>query len=113
MELTAAIKAIQYVESDTLVTLYTDAKYVETCIKFCRYWESKGWKGWDGKSIKNTDLLEELVDAMKTRKIAPHWVPGHSGNYYNEICNTIATTLTNEMMINQNPAHKPKHAVFI
>jgi ribonuclease HI len=49
-------------------------------------WEKKGWKK------KNVDLWKEMFELCKILKPSFFWVKGHSGNKYNELCDSLADT---------------------
>lgn len=107
MELTAVIRALEaaydlfstrQAGSDSSgaangserVVLSTDSQYVQKGISewICR-WEKNGWKTAAKKPVKNKDLWLRLKEI--SQKINPewHWVKGHSGNYYNEACDSL------------------------
>lgn len=77
MEITAVLVALSRVEQRAVVELYADSQYVLNTI--------------DGKysKNKNKDLWDKLDKVMKGKTIITHWVKGHSGNYYNELCDSL------------------------
>jgi len=93
MELTALIKALEFVSSSlpgSKATVHTDSQYVKLGITtWIRGWVRNGWKTADRKPVKNQDLwlsLKELND-----RLAPEyfWVRGHDGNPLNEECDKL------------------------
>ena len=44
-----------------------------------------------GKPVNNRDLWDELLLLAEQRNITWQWVKGHSGNYFNDLCDQIAT----------------------
>jgi ribonuclease HI len=94
MELTAVIKAIEYLDKlgipkDRWCTIVLDSDYVRFGILFwCKKWEANGWVKKDSygnsQEIKNLDLWKKLNDLNKSRKIYYEKVAGHSGDEGNE-----------------------------
>lgn len=93
MELTAVIRALQLLKEPCRVVLTTDSKYVcDSVSKGWVYsWQKKGWKKSDGKMALNVDLWSELLTLLKTHDVTFHWIKGHAGHKYNEICDKLAT----------------------
>lgn len=93
MELTAVIRALQLLKEPCRVALTTDSKYVcDSVSKGWVYsWQKKGWKKSDGKMALNVDLWSELLTLLKTHDVTFHWIKGHAGHKYNEICDKLAT----------------------
>ena len=87
MELTAAIKALEYLEKTPSkihgeTTILTDSSYVIHGItKWIYAWMKKQWKTTEGSEVANRDLWEALFKLVKARpqKITWKYVPGHSG----------------------------------
>jgi ribonuclease HI len=77
------------------IAVISDSKY---CIKgasiWMYNWERKGWKRKLKKenSLLNADLWKEMFDLCKILNPSFFWVKGHSGNKYNEICDSLADT---------------------
>ena len=97
MELTAAIKALEFVERiGGPVAIYTDSTYVIKGIReWIWAWRRRGWKTAEGNDVLNKDLWEEmsaLVDARGKGGIEWHYVRGHVGTPGNERVDTIADT---------------------
>jgi ribonuclease HI len=57
-------------------------------------WKRKGWKskGKKENTLLNLDLWKEMFDLCKILNPSFFWVKGHSGNKYNEICDSLSTT---------------------
>ncbi len=102
MELTAAIKALEYcVEQDkkqlvlTNIIVFTDSVYVKEGITvWVNKWEKNNWKTADKKNIKNVDLWKTLKELSQSKKIEWEWVKGHSGNSMNELADSLAKKAT-------------------
>ena len=61
MELTAAIKALEYFETKKDLTIYTDSKYVKDGIEsWIINWKKNGWKTSTKKIVKNKELWMQL-----------------------------------------------------
>lgn len=94
MELLAAIHSLQQLNKSCRVELYSDSKYLVDAFnqKWIYGWMKKGWKKSDGKQVKNIDLWQELLEAMKMHEVTFIWVKGHDGHEMNERCDYLATT---------------------
>ena len=94
MELTAVIKAIEYlndlgIPKDRWCTICLDSDYVRFGILFwSKKWKANDWKRYDDKGkeieIKNLKLWQKLYDLNIDRKISYEKVAGHSGVEGNE-----------------------------
>ena len=91
MELTAAIKVLQYFKERSEITIYTDSKYVMNGIElWIINWKKNGWKTAAKKPVKNKELWEELDHEIKKHQISWQWVKGHAGNIHNEKADFLA-----------------------
>jgi ribonuclease HI len=98
MELTAAIKALEYFDinnkkqlSLTNIVIFTDSTYVKEGItNWINNWENNNWKTADKKNVKNTDLWRKLKDLTKSKNISWQWVKGHSNNSMNDLADKLA-----------------------
>lgn len=85
MELTAAIEALEALNTACEVELYTDSTYLKNGItNWIHNWKRKGWKNAKGKPVKNKELWLRLDAATQRHTIQWKWVKGHSGNEHNE-----------------------------
>jgi ribonuclease HI len=92
MELTAAIKGLEALSRPCHVTLATDSVYVMDGItKWIHGWQRNGWKTAAKKPVKNADLWQELLEAIKPHRIDWVWVKGHNGDPDNERADTLAS----------------------
>lgn len=97
MELTGAIKALEYVSSHKQyvgqkIGLYTDSSYVIRGMKQWVYnWQKNGWQTSQKKDVENVRLWQELVKLSQAKDIEWLYVPGHSGVPLNERTDVIAT----------------------
>jgi len=102
MELTAAIKALEYCAEQnkkqlvlTNIIVFTDSVYVKEGITiWVNKWEKNNWKTADKRNVKNVDLWKKLKELSKSKKIEWEWVKGHSGNQMNELADSLAKKAT-------------------
>jgi len=102
MELTAAIKALEYCAEQnkkqlvlTNIIVFTDSVYVKEGITiWVNKWEKNNWKTADKRNVKNVDLWKKLKELSKSKKIEWEWVKGHSGNPMNELADSLAKKAT-------------------
>ena len=93
MELKAVIEALNFLESGSMIELFSDSLYVINTIT----------KGWQKKA--NIELWNELDNVIqKHNNISWNWVKGHSGDFYNEKVNDIAQGKA-EMVKKNNLSH--------
>ena len=91
MEMMAAISALEALKRPCIVDIYTDSSYVRDGItKWIWGWQKRGWKTADKKPVKNVELWQRLLDALKPHKVEWHWVKGHAGHPENERCDELA-----------------------
>ena len=96
MELTAAIKALEYCvslkkNSFKLIRIFTDSTYVKDGITvWINNWEKNNWKTSDKRNVKNVDLWKQLNKLTKFNQIEWNWVKGHSGNPMNDLADDLA-----------------------
>jgi len=97
MELTAVIKALEFVENnyslDDSIQIYTDSQYVKNGItSWIINWEKNGWKTASKQPVKNKEFWIVLRALTKRSNIKWFWVKGHSGDKYNEICDQLVAS---------------------
>jgi len=98
MELTAAIKALEYCnknqdqqQSLKIIKIYTDSIYVKEGItNWINNWEKNNWKTADKKNVKNVDLWKNLKELIKHKQVEWFWVKGHSDNPMNDLADKLA-----------------------
>ena len=93
MELTALIKALEFVGPEPSLLIRCDSQYViNTMTKWAPTWRRKGWKKADGQPVKNRELVERLLSLYegRTGKTEVEWVKGHAGDAANELCDKLA-----------------------
>ena len=102
MELTAAIKALEYFSKEDKklpslknLKIYTDSNYVKEGITvWINSWEKNNWKTSDKKNVKNIDLWKRLKELTKSNQIEWNWIKGHSDNPMNDLADKLAKRAT-------------------
>ena len=94
MELLGVIVGLEALNKPCDVTVISDSKYVTDAFNqhWMDGWLKKNWKGAGNKPVKNVDLWQRLLAAMKPHCVAFQWVKGHAGHKENERCDFLATT---------------------
>ena len=96
MELLATINALKEVNSDDLIEIYTDSKYVKNGItEWINTWLSNNWKTSKKEDVKNKDLWIDLYNLNKSLNIQWNWVKAHDGNPLNEEVDLLAKKAAN------------------
>ena len=91
MELTAAIKALEFFSERKKIIIYTDSIYVKDGItKWIKSWEKKNWKNSKKKQIKNLDLWKKLYKLSNSHEIKWKWVKAHADNPLNVLADKLA-----------------------
>ncbi len=91
MELTAAIKALEYFEIKEDLVIYTDSKYVKDGIEsWIKNWKKNGWKTTTKKIVKNKELWMQLDNLIHKHNVKWKWVKGHAGLEFNEKADELA-----------------------
>ena len=93
MELLATINALKEVNSEDLIEIYTDSKYVKNGITvWIKKWKLNNWKSSSRKPVKNKDLWVELDVSCLKYKITWKWVKAHAGNKFNNLVDELAVS---------------------
>ena len=91
MELLATINALKEVNSEDLIEIYTDSKYVKNGITdWIHNWIKNNWKTSNKEDVKNKDLWVQLHELSNNSKIKWNWVKAHAGNALNEEVDLLA-----------------------
>lgn len=91
MELKAIINALENLDINSKIYIYTDSMYaINGITKWIKNWSSNDWKTSKNNKIKNQDLWKKLQKLSTKFNIRWNHVKGHSGNKYNEEVNEIA-----------------------
>ena len=92
MEMMAAIEALKALKRPCHVILTTDSNYVRDGItKWIFGWQKNGWKTADKKPVKNAELWQELLTAIRPHRVEWKWVKGHAGHPENERADRLAS----------------------
>lgn len=92
MELTAAISALEALETPHTVTMFVDSQYVQKGMtEWMRGWLKKNWVNSKGEPVANQELWQRLLAAARPHKVTWRWVRGHAGNINNERVDQLAT----------------------
>ena len=102
MELTAAIKSLEYCETKKNnqpvlehIKIFTDSIYVKEGITiWINKWEKNNWRTGDKKNVKNVDLWKKLKKLTKSKQIEWCWVKGHSDHPMNDLADKLAKKAT-------------------
>jgi len=102
MELTAAIKALEYCAKEEKkqlplknVKIFTDSVYVKDGITvWVNNWEKNNWKTADKKNVKNVDLWKKLKSLTKSNQVEWYWIKSHSENPMNDLADELAKKAT-------------------
>ena len=70
MEIAAACVALETIDKDHAVTVYSDASYLVNCMRRGWYekWRGNGWLNHRKEPVANRDLWERLLEAMQRHK---------------------------------------------
>ena len=94
MELMGVITGLEALIKPCDVTVVTDSKYVADAFNqnWIEGWIKKDFRRGKNDEVKNIDLWERLLKAMKPHNVTFTWVKGHAGHPQNERCDELATT---------------------
>ena len=91
MELTAAIKAIEFLVNHKEMSIYTDSNYLKNGITlWVTNWKKNNWKTASKNPVKNKELWERLDQLNCLKKIKWKWVKAHDTNKLNNEVDLLA-----------------------
>ena len=91
MELTAAIKAIEFLVNHKEMSIYTDSNYLKNGITlWVTNWKKNNWKTASKNPVKNKELWERLDQLNYLKKIKWKWVKAHDTNKLNNKVDLLA-----------------------
>jgi ribonuclease HI len=91
MELTAAIKAIEFIDTSDAISLFTDSNYVKNGItSWINNWKDNNWKNSSKQPVKNKKLWERLDELNSIKSVKWEWVKAHDTNIYNNQVDLLA-----------------------
>lgn len=93
MELLAVINGIKAIKKECNLTIYTDSAYVHNAFSqgWINTWILNGFKNSQKKPVANKEMWLELLDLLKGHNVTWVKVKGHADNFYNNICDKLAT----------------------
>ena len=102
MEMTAAIKALEYCAEQhekqlslKHIRIFTDSAYLKEGITvWINSWEKNNWKTADKKNVKNIDLWKKLKELIQSNQVEWNWVKGHSEDPMNDLADKLAKEAT-------------------
>ena len=102
MELTAAIKALEYCDKEEKkqlslkqIKIYTDSNYLKEGITvWVNTWQKNNWKTSDKKNVKNVDLWKKLKELIQSNQVEWNWIKGHSEDPMNDLADKLAKRAT-------------------
>ncbi|HIC88281.1 MAG TPA: ribonuclease HI [Anaerolineae bacterium] len=98
MELRAAIAALNALTTPCTVHMYTDSMYLrEGITQWVHKWQRQGWRTAKKKPVKNQDLWQALLQAIKPHEVHWHWLCGHAGHRENERVDQLAVAAIDEV----------------
>jgi ribonuclease HI len=104
MELTAACIALEAIDNEHLVTVYSDSSYLVNCMKrgWYKRWRENGWLNHRKAPVANRDLWERLLEAtqrhqeVQWRKVKGHSKTGGPHKSGNDRADELAVGAKNE-----------------
>lgn len=91
MELTAAIKALEFLQKKSEIILFTDSTYVRNGItSWIINWKKNNWKNSQKTEVKNKNLWEKLDILNSHKNITWKWVKAHDINEHNNKVDLLA-----------------------
>lgn len=93
MELMGVIVGLEALTSSCRVRIVSDSTYVVNPFQkgWLANWQKNNWKTASNEPVKNLDLWQRLLKAMKPHEVIFQWVKGHNGHPENERCDKLAT----------------------
>lgn len=97
MEVTAAIKGMEVTPEGSMITLYSDSKYLVNTM-------TRGWK-----RNANADLWALLDTLVAQRTVTWEWVRGHAGHPENERVDKLASNMASTSRNGPHLSHLDEH----
>lgn len=94
-EIRAVILGLKSINNPNIpIEVFSDSAYVINCMnqKWYVNWRTNGWENSKKQPVENQDLWEELLEVIEDNFFKIKWnkVKGHSGIFYNELCDRLA-----------------------
>ena len=91
MELTAAIKALEYLKDENSLRINTDSNYLKNGInEWIFKWKKNNWLNSKKEPVKNKTLWIELDLLTKNKDIYWNWVKAHNDDKFNNMVDSLA-----------------------
>ncbi len=117
MELTGAIKALEFVSARNIsapIVIFSDSEYViKGMTEWLVNWQRKNWRTAARKPVLNQELWQTLAALAKDFKIEWQYVAGHSGHEANERCDVIATSFADDLPVPLYSGDMKKYSIKI
>jgi len=99
MELTAALKALQTLQTPCNVKLHTDSEYLKSAFtqRWIIKWQSNGWMTSQREPVKNQDLWKELWKQNQIHDVQWIKVKAHANNKLNNQVDQLAVKARNRI----------------
>jgi len=93
MEMTALIRALEYLPRDAELTVHSDSDLcVKTLTEWAKGWKAKGWVRKGGAPIANLDLVIHAYEVFREHPgVTVQWIKAHDGSRWNEYADALAT----------------------
>ena len=97
------------------MTVYSDSQYLVKAIneKWLAGWLQKNFRRGRSGEIKNIDLWEELIAAMKKHTVEFVWVKGHAENEVNNRCDKLAVAAYKKFLEKDEPEETNPNTVVV
>ena len=101
MELTGAIRALEFCQEYDSIHLLSDSQYVIRGItEWIQRWEKNGWKNSQKKDVENRDLWEDLLALSRSLpNLSWQWVKGHSQCVGNAAADRLAHNAAHNILL--------------
>lgn len=110
MELMGVIHGLERLKTKSIVTVFTDSKYVIDGINkgWAEKWKSKNWFRAPTKKAVNYDLWDKLLSLISQQhEVKFNWVKGHAGHLENERCDLLAELALNGESLLEDAGYLP------
>lgn len=112
MELTAAIRALEWLKEPTTVELFTDSQYLSRGMtEWLGGWVRRNWTLKDGSPVKNVDLWKRLYELDRKHNVTWTWIQGHAGDIHNTRVDQLVQRALKGKTANGKPSSEPPGAV--
>jgi ribonuclease HI len=114
MELSAVISALERIEKEVEINLYTDSAYVlNGATRWIKGWQLNNWKTSSKEDVLNKDLWQKLIPLTLHKLINWKLVKGHVGVPANERCDVIATSFADNKPVVLYNGSKSRYGVSL